>query len=128
MPLKLQFDVITVFPDLFVPFLRTSLLGRAIEAGTLEAGVTNPSVDRPLGVDVPAKRPPGDSHPEIAEADRAARWWRVRDNTARVLRTCQSRLGEPLDHKAVLGLLAAEVDLGGRVLRAETAKEATPWM
>ena len=36
-----RFDVITVFPELFDPFLRTSLLGRAVEAGTVAIGVTN---------------------------------------------------------------------------------------
>ena len=37
----MRIDIVTVFPELFDTFLRTSLLGRAIEAGTLTVGVTN---------------------------------------------------------------------------------------
>ena len=37
----MKIDVITVFPELFGPFLTTSLLGRAIDSGTLDVSVTN---------------------------------------------------------------------------------------
>ena len=37
----MRIDIVTVFPELFDAFLRTSLLGRAIEVGTLEVEVTN---------------------------------------------------------------------------------------
>ena len=32
----MRVDVITIFPELFEPFVRTSLVGRAVEAGLLE--------------------------------------------------------------------------------------------
>jgi tRNA (guanine37-N1)-methyltransferase len=35
----MRVDVITIFPELFEPFLRTSLVGRAVEAGLLEVAV-----------------------------------------------------------------------------------------
>ncbi|HUO86797.1 MAG TPA: tRNA (guanosine(37)-N1)-methyltransferase TrmD [Thermoanaerobaculia bacterium] len=35
----MRIDVLTIFPELFVPFLATSLVGRAIERGLLEVGV-----------------------------------------------------------------------------------------
>jgi tRNA (guanine37-N1)-methyltransferase len=34
-----RIDVLTIFPELFAPFLGTSLLGKAIERGLLEVGV-----------------------------------------------------------------------------------------
>jgi len=37
----MRIDVLTLFPELFETPLRTSLLGKAIEAGTLDVGVTN---------------------------------------------------------------------------------------
>src|SRR5687768_421038 len=37
----MKIDLISVFPELFEAFLKTSLLGRAIEGGTLEVRVTN---------------------------------------------------------------------------------------
>jgi tRNA (guanine37-N1)-methyltransferase len=35
----MRVQVLTIFPELFAPFLRTSLVGRAIEKGILEVGV-----------------------------------------------------------------------------------------
>ena len=35
----MRFRVLTIFPELFAPFLATSLVGRAIEKGILEVGV-----------------------------------------------------------------------------------------
>lgn len=35
----MRVEVITIFPELFEPFLRTSLIGRATEGGLLEVGV-----------------------------------------------------------------------------------------
>ena len=35
----MRVDVITIFPELFEPFLRTSLVGRAVEAGLLDVAV-----------------------------------------------------------------------------------------
>jgi tRNA (guanine37-N1)-methyltransferase len=35
----MRIDVITIFPELFGPFLRTSLVGRAVESGRLAVGV-----------------------------------------------------------------------------------------
>lgn len=37
----MRFDVITIFPELFDPFLKVSLLGKAVEAGILDIGVHN---------------------------------------------------------------------------------------
>lgn len=37
----MKVDVITVFPELFDPFLRTSLLGRAVSEGKIEVDITN---------------------------------------------------------------------------------------
>src|SRR4029453_11945272 len=36
---RMRVDVITIFPELFEPFLRTSLVGRAVEAGLLTVAV-----------------------------------------------------------------------------------------
>lgn len=35
----MRVDVVTIFPELFEPFLRTSLIGRATEGGLLQVGV-----------------------------------------------------------------------------------------
>ena len=35
----MRIDVITIFPELFEPFLHTSLVGRAVEGGLLEVAV-----------------------------------------------------------------------------------------
>ena len=35
----MQIDVVTIFPELFAPFVSASLLGRAVEAGTLRIAV-----------------------------------------------------------------------------------------
>ena len=35
----MRIDVVSLFPDLFEPFLRTSLVGRAAEAGVIDVGV-----------------------------------------------------------------------------------------
>jgi len=37
----MKFDVLTIFPELFEPFITTSLVGKASEAGRLEFGVHN---------------------------------------------------------------------------------------
>jgi len=37
----MQIDVITIFPELFAPFVSASLLGRAVEAGTLQIAAHN---------------------------------------------------------------------------------------
>jgi tRNA (guanine37-N1)-methyltransferase len=35
----MQIDVITIFPEVFAPFLRTSLIGRAVEEGLINVGL-----------------------------------------------------------------------------------------
>ncbi|HEU5002242.1 MAG TPA: tRNA (guanosine(37)-N1)-methyltransferase TrmD [Actinomycetota bacterium] len=37
----MRFDVITIFPEVFAPFLSASLLGKAVQAGIVEVGVHN---------------------------------------------------------------------------------------
>ncbi|MFO7784786.1 MAG: tRNA (guanosine(37)-N1)-methyltransferase TrmD, partial [Desulfatiglandales bacterium] len=37
----MRFDVLTLFPDMFGPFLEQGVMGRAVERGLLEAGLTN---------------------------------------------------------------------------------------
>ena len=37
----MRFRILTIFPELFGPFLATSLVGRAIERGLLEVEVRN---------------------------------------------------------------------------------------
>lgn len=37
----MRFDILTIFPELFEPFLKTALLGKAIEKGLLEVAVHN---------------------------------------------------------------------------------------
>lgn len=38
---KMKFEVLTIFPELFEPFINTSLLGKAAEKKLIEIGVTN---------------------------------------------------------------------------------------
>ncbi|HJX29924.1 MAG TPA: tRNA (guanosine(37)-N1)-methyltransferase TrmD, partial [Thermoanaerobaculia bacterium] len=37
----MRVQVLTIFPELFEPFLRTSLIGRAIEKGVLEVRLSD---------------------------------------------------------------------------------------
>ena len=37
----MRFDVLTLFPDLFAPFLTTGVLGRGVERGLVEVSLTN---------------------------------------------------------------------------------------
>ena len=37
----MKIDILTLFPDMFSPVTGQSILGRAVESGLLEIGVTN---------------------------------------------------------------------------------------
>lgn len=38
----MRFDVVTLFPELFEPFLKTGITRRAYEAGQVDVHLTNP--------------------------------------------------------------------------------------
>ena len=38
----MRFDIVTIFPEIFESFLSTSLIGKAVEAGTIEVNLVDP--------------------------------------------------------------------------------------
>ena len=101
----MRFDVVTLFPELFEPFLKTGITRRAYEAGQVDVHLTNPRDyssgnyrrvdDRPFGGG-PGMVMMAEPLAQALAAIRAARG----DQAPVVL---FSPIGQPLNHAAVQG-------------------------
>jgi tRNA (guanine37-N1)-methyltransferase len=100
--------VLTIFPELFEPFLRTSLVGRAIESGKLEVAVhdlRDYAVDRHRSVD---DEPYGGGGGMVMMAAPWVRAVRAMEDGGRARKILLSPQGRRLDDAAVRDLAAGE--------------------
>jgi tRNA (guanine37-N1)-methyltransferase len=100
--------VLTIFPELFEPFLRTSLVGRAIESGKLEVAVhdlRDYALDRHRSVD---DEPYGGGGGMVMMAAPWVRAVRAMEEEGRARKILLSPQGRRLDEAAVRELATGE--------------------
>lgn len=99
----MRFDVLTLFPELFAPFLTTGVTRRAYESGQVEVRLSNPRDCAQGNYRRVDDRPFGGGPGMVMMAEPLARCLhRVREERAdRAPVVLFSPLGEPLNHAAV---------------------------